>query len=117
MSVLSPSAQATTIQPEMPPARKPVTQTARPAKGVLIQTYTVAPPVRAPKPMTVEEKRLKVAQAGFAHVKDLAYKYPDPYGFTHDENLVDARLGDPIPVYPIVQQGRVDSMRQPVKSL
>jgi hypothetical protein len=104
MSVLSPSARAETAQPEIRFARKP-------AKGVTIQT------AYEPQPLTAEQKRLKLAQDGFDEIMDLAYKYPDAYGFMPEENLRAARLGDPIPVYMIAQQSLENYTGQPLKSL
>ena len=65
--------------------------------------------------MTAAQKRWKLAQDGFYDVMNLANNYPDAYGFMADEDLRAARLGEPVPVYRVVQPGRTDST--PVKSL
>lgn len=117
LSVFSPSAKAESIQPEMPPAPRSETKTARPAKRVAIQTAARASSGPAPSPLTAEQKRLKLAQDGFGDVMNLAYTYPDAYGFMPDENLRAARLGNPIPVYTLAQPGRMHYTGQPVKSL
>jgi hypothetical protein len=117
MGALSPSAKAATIQQEMQPAPKQVTETAKPAKRVAIQTAAVSSFPRKPQAMTAEQKRLEVAQDGFDHVLDMAGKYPDTYGFLPDERLAAAKLGDAIPVYRIAQQGRERYAGQPVSSL
>jgi hypothetical protein len=117
MGALSPSAKAATSQQEMQPAPKQVTETAKPAKRVPIQTAAVSSFPRKPQAMTAEQKRLEVAQDGFAHVLDMAGKYPDTYGFLPDESLAAAKLGDAIPVYRIAQQGRERYAGQPVSSL
>ena len=108
-TVLSPSAKGETIQSEMPPAPMPAK---RP-----IQTAIVSSPFQVPPALTAGQKRLKVAQAGFAHVMSMAIQRPDIYGFLPEENLGDATLGDEIPVYTIAPQGRENLMEQPVSSL
>jgi hypothetical protein len=110
MSVLLPSAHAETIQPVMPPARKPTPR-------VEIDTATVTAPVLELPPLTAAQKRWQVAQDGFAAVMSLAVKYPDPYGFRPDEDLEAARLGDPIPIYTIAPQGSLNYLGQPLESL
>lgn len=110
MSVLSPSAQAVTMQPEMRPARK-VTKT------VTTRNLSQIPSVRELLPLTAEQKRLKLAQAGFSEVMDLAGKYPDAYGFQSDEDMQLAKLGEPIPVYMVRQPDRTDAVDQSVNSM
>jgi hypothetical protein len=116
MSVLVPSAKATTIQPEMlpaPTAHQPVTV---PASRLPLVTQASARP--APQPLTAEQKRLQTAQSGFDDVMDLAHRYPDPYGFKPADSLREARLGNPIPVYTITQPDRKNyTAGQPVKPL
>ena len=110
MSVLSPSAQAETMHPEMPPAPRLVKRTAA----------SVAAPTSSgqrPLPLSDRQKLLKVAEDGFYNVMNLAYQYPSSYGLTSDDNLGSASLGDPIPVYLIAQQDRESYARQPVASL
>jgi hypothetical protein len=110
MAVLSPSAKAETIQPELPPAP-------RPAKRTTIQTAAFSSSLHKPQAMTDEQKRLEVAQDGFAHVMDLAHNYRDTYGFLPDEDLEAARLGDPIPIYRVALQEQDTYKGQPVSSL
>ncbi len=110
MSIISPSAQAVTMQPEF----RPVHHVTKPAAS---QAIHPAPSIRALLPMTAEQKRRKLAQDGFDEVMDLAYKYPDAYGFLANEDMRAARLGDPIPVYLIEQTGRTDYAGQTVTSL
>ncbi len=117
LSVLSPSAKAESIQPEMPTAPSSETKTAQPAKRVAIQTAARASSGQEPAPMTAEQKRLKCAQDGFADALTLAYTFPDAYGFMPDENLGAARLGNPIPIYTLAQPGRMHYTGQPVQSL
>ena len=99
-----------TMQPEM----RPVHHVPKPAAS---QAINPAPSVRALLPMTAEQKRWKLAQDGFDEVMDLAYKYPDAYGFLASEDMRSARLGDSLPVYLIERPGRMDYAGQPVKSL
>jgi hypothetical protein len=118
IAVFSPSAQAETIQPAMQPAVRMVIETPKPAKRVVLQTAAAnASPVRVPQELTAEQKRLKVAQDGFGDVMNLAYKNPDVYGFMTGEHLESARLGSPLPIYIIAQQGRDRYAGQPVNSL
>lgn len=114
IAAFSPSAKAATVHQEMPPAPKPVADTALPAKRVPIPTTAAAPPRPAPT-LTAEQKRLQVAQEGFGHVMDRAVAHPDIYGFLPDEDLGGATLGDEIPVYTIKLQGHDTST--PVNSL
>jgi hypothetical protein len=118
MSVISPSAKAETIPREMPLVRTLVTETARPVKRIAI------PPAALPalrhkllQPTTAEQQRLKVVQDGFGDIINMAYKYPDSYGFMPDENINDATLGDPIPIFTITPQDGANYAGQPVKSL
>jgi hypothetical protein len=118
MSVISPSAKAETIQREMPSAHTPATETAAPVKQIAI------PPAALPvvrhnllQLTAAEQQRLKVAQDGFGDIMNMAYAYPDSYGFVPDENINDATLGNPIPVFTITPQDRGSYAGQPVKSL
>jgi hypothetical protein len=110
MSVLSPSAKAETMQPEMQPAPRLAKRTA---------ASVAAPTSSGQRPLLLsdEQKLLKVAEDGFYNVMNLAYQYPSSYGFTSDDNLGSASLGGPIPVYMIAQQDRESYARQPVASL
>jgi len=110
MAVLSPSAKAETIQQEMQPAPKP-------ARRTTIQTAAFFSSLDETQGMTFAQKQLKVAQDGFSDVMDQAHNYPDTYGFSPDENLKAARLGDAIPVYRIALQDREKYAGQPVSSL
>jgi hypothetical protein len=110
MSVISPSAKAETMQPEMQPAAKQV-------KRVAVSAIPLASSRRELPPLTAEQKRLKIAQDGFADVMALAFQYPDAYGFRSDERLADAKLGNPIPIYRVAQQARAHYLGQPVASL
>jgi len=107
MSAIVPSADAISLHADLQPARleaKPL-----PARAV--------PSVFEPLPLTAEQKRLKLAEDGFGEVMNQANRYPDQYGFAPDENLRDARLGDPIPVYQVTQSDRAHYLGQPVASL
>jgi len=117
MSALSPSAKGATVQQEMQPAPRQVTETAKPAKRVTIQTAAMFTSLHEPQALTAGQKRLKLAQDGFADVLDQARNYPDTYGFLPSERLAAAKLGDAIPVYRIAQQGRERYAGQPVSSL
>ena len=110
MSVLSPSVEAETIQPKMPPVFKP-------AKRMTAPTIAPVPSGRRPLAPHAEQKMLKVAEDGFVDVISLAYRYPAAYGFTSDESLGTARLGDPIPVYMIAPEDRESYMGQAVGPL
>ena len=117
MGVLTPSAKAETIQQELQPAPRQLAETARPVKRVPIQTATVFSSRHKPQAMTDEQKRLEVAQDGFAHVMDMARNYPDTYGFLPDEDLKAAKLGDAIPIYRVGLQEQDTYTGQPVSSL
>ena len=110
MSVFSPSAEAETIQPKMPPAFKPAKRMTAPAS---VQKSSGQKPL----PSAAEQELWSVAESGLDDVLGLAYRYPDPYGFTSDENYRAARLGNPIPVYMIAQEDRESYMGQGVASL
>src|SRR6267378_4760705 len=93
MSAIVPSAEAISLRADMQPARL----AAKPLPVLAV------PSVFEPLPLTGEQKRLKLAEDGFGEVMNLANRYPDHYGFAPDENLRAARLGNPIPVYQVVQ--------------
>jgi hypothetical protein len=107
MSVLVPTAEAITVRPEMPVAKLVPKQL--PAQQIVSRP--------APLPLTPEQQRLQVAQNGFDEVMNMAFQYPDRYGFNSDDNLRDATLGSSIPVYQVVQTNRAHYLGQPVKSL
>jgi len=110
MSVLSPSAKAESMQPGLPPASKPAKRMTAPAVAQESSGQRLLP-------ATAEQKRLKTAQDGFDDVMSLASKYPNAYGFTSDDNLVAATLGNPVPVYMIAQEDQANYAGQPVASL
>jgi hypothetical protein len=110
MSVISPSAQAITMQPEMRPARNGT-------KPAAPQTANQASSLRQPLRMTEAQKRWKLAQDGFGDVMALAYKSPDAFGFMADEDLRSVTLGEAVPVYTVVHLGRMGFTNQPVQSL
>lgn len=110
MSVIAPSARAETMHPEMQPAP-------RLAKRMIAPVVARESSGQRPLPTTVEEARLKVAQDGFADAMSLAFQYPDAYGFTSDDNLGAAELGNSIPVYMIAEEDRGSYAGQPVTSL
>lgn len=110
MSVISPSAKAETMQPEMQPAFKQAKRMTTPVVARTSSGQRLLPP-------TDEQKKLKVAQDGFDDVMGMAYQYPRSYGFTSEDNLGAARLGKPIPVYMIAEQDRESYARQPAASL
>jgi hypothetical protein len=120
MAVLAPSAKAETIQPEMPPAQTKQAPVTVPASRLPLVTPAVAhmPAVHAPPTLTERDKMLQTAQSGFNNVMDLALRFPDAYGFGPDENLRQAKLGNPITVYRIAQQdGKDYQAGQPLKPL
>jgi hypothetical protein len=110
MGVITPSAKAETIQPEMRRAPKPDRQMA-------IRTAAFFFPHDDMRGMTPEQRQLKVAQVGFAEVMDQAKKYPDTYGFLPEEDLTAAKLGDAIPIYRIALQERDTYAGQSVSSV
>lgn len=110
MAVITPSARASTMQPEMHIAPKP-------AKRAVAPTMVRATPSREMQPLTAGQKRLKTAQDAFDDVMNLACTYPTSYGFTPDECLADARLGNPIPIYTIAPQSQMHYTGQPLKTL
>jgi len=107
MSAFVPSAEAITLRSDIKPARLA-------AKPLPVQTGSSG---FQPPPLTEEQKRWKVAEDGFGEAMNLAFRYPDHYGFAPDENLRSVRLGDPIPVYQVLQTGRSHYTGQPVTSL
>jgi hypothetical protein len=110
MAVISPSARAETMHPEMQPAIKP-------AKRMITPVVARASSGQRPLPPAGEQERLKVAQDGFDDAISLAFRNPDAYGFTSDDDLGSASLGNPIPVYMIAVQDRGNYAGQPVTSL
>jgi hypothetical protein len=117
MALISPSAKGATIQQEMQPAHGQATDSALPAKRVALQPAAVFSSLHKPQVLTAEQKRLEVAQDGFDDVLDQARNYPDTYGFSSDEKLSAARLGDAIPIYKIALQVGMKYTGQPVSSL
>lgn len=110
MSLITPSAQAVTMQPEMSPALKVMTPDAAPA----VTPVTLA---RKILPLTAAQQRLKVAQHGFDDFMNLASSYPSSYGFQTGEELRYATLGEPIQVYLLVPTGRNRATDQSINSL
>ena len=67
---------------------------------------------------TDQERLVTAGQTAFDNVMDMANKYPDAYGFQANDFLSDAKLGEPIPVYTIAENDRVNYQAgQPVKPL
>ena len=69
---------------------------------------TTSPAARTPlkpqapaAPLTEEQKLAKAAQDRFGKIIELAHSTPDAYGFTSDDKLEAASLGEAIPVYGI----------------
>jgi hypothetical protein len=85
-----------------------------------VQTIAEKSPVHKQQPVTLSEadKLSQAAQQAFASVMDMAAQYPDIYGFKPGDLLQDARLGDAIPIYTILQQDCAGYQAgQPVKPL
>lgn len=77
------------------------------------------PPVRPEPPrFTAQDPLLQAGQQAFCSLIDMANTHPDACGFLPDDLLLDARLGDPIPVYQIGELERAGyHAGQPVKPL
>lgn len=124
-----PAAKPAIPQTELAPvAAKPVVAT--PAerlivgKGILIRlppvTASVQKPAIQPQPQRFSERDplMRAGNLAFGNLMDVANSHPDACGFLPDDVLLDARLGDPIPVYQIAAPDRARYQAgQPVKPL
>lgn len=89
-------------------------------------TVTIAPAVAAaaaaprlaPKPLTDQDRMVQAAKIAFQNVMDQASAYPDSYGFQADDVLLNARLGDAMPVYTVAEKDYLKyQVGQPLKPL
>jgi len=86
-----------------------------PPVATVAQKFTSQPP---PQNLTEPEPLLRAGNQAFYNFMDLANSQPDTCGFLPEDNLLHARLGDPIPVYQISTPDRLRYQAgQPVKPL
>ena len=103
MSVISPSARGSTIQPEMVPAKNWSQTTVPSARRTMKAKPVVA---KESATLTDDQRLLQTAQSSFDYVLELALKNPDIYGFKPNEQISEAKLGEPIRVYTVTVADR-----------
>ncbi len=88
---------------------------ARPAaKKVIARTATGLPLA----PQQKSDPLFRAGELAFYNLIDSAKVYPDAYGFMPDESLLDARMGEAIPVCQVAEADRANYQSgQPIKPL
>jgi hypothetical protein len=110
MAALSPSAHAETIQQPLEPAVPRIIAT--PSHRRLL------PPEDPEATMTDEQKLAYTANNALDKLLDMAVKTPDPFGFTVDDKLADAKLAAPMRVYTVAENDRKEyADGQPIKDI
>jgi hypothetical protein len=106
LKIAQPPALVAPVAEVQPPAQ------AIPPALVLTGYKIVSAPVatavqqRAPRVLTPEQKMNRAAQAALARMLNQANKYPDAYGFLPEDDFAEVKLGNPIPVYSVLEKDR-----------